>query len=101
VCSSDLITSDLDRCADYIIFIRGGELIDTDTKDGLIAKHRLVKGSLDSLTLVEKIMIGYRKSSFGFTGLAKTEHIKHISGVETEAPDLEDIMVFYSKEKRG
>ena len=33
------ITSDLDKCADYIVFIRDGKIIAESTKDDLIANH--------------------------------------------------------------
>ncbi|MCK7479120.1 MAG: ATP-binding cassette domain-containing protein [Candidatus Moduliflexus flocculans] len=36
------ITSDLDKCADFIVFIRDGEIIANTTKDDLIAAHALV-----------------------------------------------------------
>lgn len=96
------ITSDLDICADYIIFIKNGELIANDTKDNIIAAHKIVKGSPEALTEnLKGRLIGYRKHNFGFTGLIRTDELKNDDTPDTEIPNLEEIMVFYSKEKRA
>jgi len=95
------ITSDLDSCADYILFIREGEIIAYDIKDRLIASHRLVKGGLKELSeTLKSNLIAYKETSYGFTGLLRTENLDFAKGMETEIPNLEDLMVFYSKEKR-
>ncbi|MEF9864727.1 MAG: ABC transporter ATP-binding protein, partial [Christensenellaceae bacterium] len=39
------ITSDLEKCADYITYIKNGEIIASDEKDQFIDSYRLVKGS--------------------------------------------------------
>ena len=92
------ITSDLDKCADYIIFIRNGELFANDAKDDLIAKHILVKGNLSELTEDLKLrLISFKTNSYGFSGLMRKEQLNKDDSVQTEIPNLEDIMVYYNK----
>lgn len=94
------ITSDLDKCADYVIFIRNGELIARDTKDDLIQKHALVKGKAADLSdKLKRRMIGCKTNSFGFSGLIlKADLDKGIYGeaLRTEKPNLEDLILYYN-----
>ena len=95
------ITSDLDKCADYIIFIRDGDLIASDTKDDLIEKHVLVSGKTAGLTESLKArLIGIKTNAFGWTGLALRERLeREVERLETATPNLEDLMVYYNKEE--
>ena len=89
------ITSDLDKCADYILFIKNGEIIANSTKDDIIASHMLVNGKKSQLDSIKDKLIGYKENSFGFTGLMKKQNIP--SELISSAPDLEDIMIYYNK----
>lgn len=91
------ITSDLDKCADYIIFIRNGELVADETKDDLILSHTLVCGKKSDFTSqLQEDLIGYKENSFGFTALMKSDKAKNYPSLEKEVPNLEDIMVYYN-----
>lgn len=93
------ITSDLDKCADYIIFIKDGRLVGNDTKDDLIDKHALIKGNISDLTDGLKArLISFKKNSFGFSGLIRKENLTAADNVQIEIPNLEDLMVYYNKE---
>lgn len=91
------VTSDLDKCADFIIFIAHGKLMANCTKDQLIDSHALVEGNVDYLDSIKDRLIGYKKHNFGFKGLAKRENLKENEPIEIEVPNLEDIMVYYNK----
>ncbi|MCX5774890.1 MAG: ABC transporter ATP-binding protein [Firmicutes bacterium] len=92
------ITSDLDKCADFVIFIRNGEIIANSTKDDLIAEHLLVAGKASELTdEVKSRLIGYKANAFGFTGLMLKSQAKTTDTFQTARPDLEDIMINYGK----
>ena len=94
------ITSDLDKCADFILFIKDGKIVSNSTKDDLINSHLIVKGSLNDLTAEnEKRFIGMKKNKFGFTGLIKKENYDSSLPFSTELPNLEEIMVYYNKEE--
>lgn len=94
------ITSDLEKCADYIIFIRDGELIANDTKDNIEENHRIISGTKAELTeeLVKRL-IGYKMTPFGFMGLIKKDDILATDTFQIERPTLEDIMIYYDREE--
>lgn len=95
---STQITSDLDKIADYIVFIQNGQIIANATKEDLISGHFVVSGKKDELTKeVKARLISYKANAFGFTGLIKKENIKATDTFMTSLPNLEDIMVYYSR----
>ncbi|MFR1565886.1 MAG: ABC transporter ATP-binding protein [Christensenellales bacterium] len=91
------ITSDLDKCADYILFMREGKLISDSTKDDLLDSHLLISGGTDSLT--QEIIgnaVGIRKNAYSFTALIKRGTVG-VESLRAERPNLEDIMVYYNR----
>lgn len=98
---STQITSDLEKCADFITYIKAGEIVSSTDKDEFLESHRLVKGTIDQLTdTVKQKLIGYKKNAFGFTGLVRTAALPNLSGVETSSADIESIMIYYEKEHK-
>ncbi|MBN2852540.1 MAG: ABC transporter ATP-binding protein [Clostridia bacterium] len=91
------ITSDLEKCADYITYINNGEIIESSTKEDLINSYRIVKGSLKSLQEIKEPFISYKTNAFGFSGLIRTDDLKTHEDISVEAPNLEDIMIYYAK----
>lgn len=95
------ITSDLDKCADYILFIKDGKIIVDCAKDELLDSHVLIKGSTDQLTEdLKRRVASVKTHSFGFTALMKRSELLSNEDFVTEKPDLDDIMVYYSKEEK-
>lgn len=92
------ITSDLEKCADYVTFIQNGQIIESLAKDDLIAKYRLVNGELDSIDSIKNDLISYKKNAFGFTGLIKKDHLKENANIKIATPSLDDIMIYYAQE---
>ena len=92
------ITSDLDKCADYILLIKDGQIKLNATKDDIIENHILVKGNLDDLKQLKSSLIGYKTNKFGFSALAQKQSIKKSASLVLEKPNLEDIMIYYNKE---
>ncbi len=93
------ITSDLEKCADYITYIRGGRIAASTDLDSFKSEYRLVRGTRAQLTepLVQKF-IGARKNAFGFTALAKAEDAAAMEGLEIAPADLESIMIYFDGE---
>ncbi len=92
------ITSDLDKCADYILFIRDGEIIANSTKDDLVDSHLLVSGKKDDLTPdIVKRLVAYKEHPYGFKGLMLRENKKKTDTLLAEKPNLEEIMIYYNK----
>lgn len=90
------ITSDLEKCADYITFIKNGEIIETGEKDELLDQYRLVSGNKEILDVIKNDLISYKLNSFGFRGLMRTDKSKGYKGIDILPPTLDDIMVYMS-----
>lgn len=92
------ITSDLDKCADFILMIKNGRIIANTTKDDLINSHALISGKKEDLTdELFSNLISVKKSNLGFKGLILRKNIKN-NNLVIEKPNLEDIMVYYNLE---
>ncbi len=98
---STQITSDLEKCADYITYIKNGELVASAEKDEFIDTYRLVKGTRGQLTdELRGLLIGYKENAFGFSGLIRTAELAGGHGLEVAPADIESIMIFFEKEHR-
>ncbi len=93
------ITSDLEKCADYITYIQNGRIIESATKDDLLSSYRLVKGTAQQLAGLEPRLIASKTHAYGFSGLIKTAELNPIDALEIEAPTLEDIMIYHAKKE--
>ena len=93
------ITSDLEKCADYITFIQSGKMIDTCSKDDLIDKYRIVTGTKDELKEIEKLLVSYKVNAFGFNGLIKTEKMIKNTSIKFGQPTLDDIMIYFANKE--
>lgn len=91
------ITSDLEKCADYITFISDGAIIGSDTYEAFIDAYRLVKGNKDAV--YEGQVIARKNTRFGFTALVKREDVPTGDIYSIEKPSLDDIMIYFAKEE--
>ena len=90
------ITSDLEKCADFITYIKNGEILTSKEKESFKAEYLLVQGNKEQLTTeLEAKLIGLHKHQFGFEGLLKADdaELAKASGLESTLPSLEDIMI--------
>ncbi|MEK3880786.1 ABC transporter ATP-binding protein [Paenibacillus sp. FSL M7-0420] len=93
------ITSDLERCADYITFIEQGEIVASSEKNEFKESYRLLSGSESQLNEVKEKLISYKINSFGFTGLIHARDIDPAWTLNTAIPTLDDIMIYFSKKE--
>ena len=93
------ITSDLEKCADYITFIHNGKIINSSEKEDFINSYRLLNGKESQLFEVKDQLISYNVNSFGFTGLIHTKDYDPSSNIKSTLPNLEDIMIYVSKKE--
>ncbi|UQZ36944.1 ABC transporter ATP-binding protein [Paenibacillus sp. PK3_47] len=91
------ITSDLEKCADYITYIHNGQIINSAGKEDFVDTYRLLNGKKEQLELVKNRLISCKINSFGFTGLIHTKDLDPSSGIKSTLPNLEEIMIYYSR----
>ena len=93
------ITSDLERCADYITYIRFGKLMFTGSKDAFLDQYRMVKGGRNEWTpALRNQVIGLRTFATGFEALIKREKAGLFAHLTVEPASIDEIIVFTSKE---
>lgn len=90
------ITSDLDKIADYLAIIDDGCLIANGEKDAVLAEHTLVSGAMLTGEIKDKA-IGYKSTPLGFTALVKSADLPLKGAEHTARPDIEQLMIYYSK----
>jgi len=88
------VTSDLDKCADYVTYIKKGQILESTDVVSFKEKYLLVAGKTDDLTddLQSKI-IGFHKHNFGFEGMILASDKDAFANCEITKPNLEEIMV--------
>lgn len=88
------ITSDLDKTADDITYIKNGEIIASEEKSTLINSYRRVEGCVTNLpTALKDKIIGFYERKDEFSGLMRHDDACGVSGVNIIPTDLEFIMV--------
>ncbi|SEQ42587.1 ABC-2 type transport system ATP-binding protein [Treponema bryantii] len=90
------ITSDLEKCADYITYIKQGQILASTDRDSFRESYISVAGKKDQLSPeTESKIIGLHTHQLGFEGLMKTEDkaLAEKCGFEIASPTLEDIMI--------
>jgi len=95
------ITSDLEKCADYITYIANGRIIGSSDKEQFKEAYRLLNGSESQLGQVRDRLISFKVNSFGFTGLIRTEDFDPSSGIQAVTPSLEEIMIYVAKKEEA
>lgn len=98
---SSHITSDLEKIADYITYIKKGKIVFSMSKPELEEEYVLIKGNKNLLKDIDRnIIYGLRETPYGFEGI--TRDISKIdSGIRkqlvTEKPSIEEVMVAVNK----
>ena len=99
------ITSDLDRIADHVVILDGGQIRLAVTRDQLSDQYGLCRGGRELPTAdTNGSFIGVQLNEFGFTALTPDrEKIARRYGdqVVIERPTVEDLMVHTLKEDRS
>ena len=95
------ITEDLDRIADYIIFIDNGKIIDSCSKEEFLEKYLVLKGGAEDKDLLKEFdVLGIKSNSTSFDALVKNVEREDITdGLFVEEPDINKILVLYGRKK--
>lgn len=98
---SSHITSDLEKIADYITYIKKGKIIFSMSTPELQEEYVVIKGNKNLLKDIDRdIIYGLRETPYGFEGI--TRELDKIEGgirkqLIIEKPSIEEIMVAISK----
>ncbi|MBR6341805.1 MAG: ABC transporter ATP-binding protein [Treponema sp.] len=98
------ITSDLEKCADYITYIKQGQILASTDRESFRTSYISVAGKKDQLTAeTEGKIIGLHTHQLGFEGLMKTEDkaLATAGGFEIAEPTLEDIMIHVERRQEA
>ncbi|WP_373482920.1 ABC transporter ATP-binding protein [Acetobacterium sp.] len=92
------ITSDLEKCADNIIYIQKGKVLANSDMASFLAQYKVLEFSDEQLTNdLRSKLIGYKQTKHGYRALIKSTDVSHIDDNVTDA-DLEAIMIHMEKE---
>lgn len=95
------IISDLEKCADYITYIKDGKMIACDDMLSFMDSYRLISFKKDDLEKYADRLIGYRKNAFGVIGLIPRDKLTNDDTAEVAPADLESIMIYFEKENNS
>lgn len=92
------ITQDLDRIADYIVFIDQGKIVFEGPKDEFYDKFLLIKGGLDDFEKIKNFKVyGQKKSKVNFEALVLREDYREDENLVAEVPSIDQIMIYYGR----
>lgn len=92
------ITSDLERAADYITYIKDGELFYSGSKDEFVNMYCIAKGGKEELSpRMKQKAVGLREYSTGFDALVRTDDMESFSHLDIEPATIDDIVIFTNK----
>ena len=92
------IISDLEKCADYITYIKGGKILASTDVLSFREGYRLVSGDREHLEVRRSKLIGCKEHAFGFTGLIRAEDEAAFASCKVAPADLESIMIYHEQE---
>lgn len=93
------ITSDLERCADHIVYIKKGKIVSQETKEDFVNNYVFVKGKIDLFEETKPLLVSFKKDDKEFTGLARADQKAKLNKkLEQSTPDLQTVMVYEEKE---
>ncbi len=93
------ITQDLDRIADYIVFIDNGQVVTESSKEAFKERYIVVKGGLEDFNLIsDSRIVGLKNNSYSFEALIEKESLNlPTDQLVIEQPDIEHIMILYGR----
>ncbi|MDR0930208.1 MAG: ABC transporter ATP-binding protein [Clostridiales bacterium] len=92
------ITSDLEKIADYIVFIMNGSIVYSGTKDGLVEKYLRISGDKPDDNIRNKA-IGYRRQGKGFEAMIESRAKAEFSKYAPKTISIDEIIIFMSRDK--
>lgn len=93
------ITSDLEKCADDIVYIQNGRIISSGSMKSLVESYKTVSFTTEQYELANKsYLIGAKRTKEGYAAIVKSENSEKIVG-SVRPSNLETIMLHLEKER--
>ena len=93
------IISDLEKCADFITYIRSGRIFASAEKEAFVEGYRAVSGGREELSEeLRGCILGLREHRFGFEGMLTAADAAAFPHLNTAPMGLEEIMVHLERE---
>lgn len=93
------ITSDLEVCAQHIVYIQNGQILADQPLADFSRAYVLVEGTPEQLTpALEGALVGMKKHRADFSGLLRKEDKALAAGCKASSPDLQTLMVYLERE---
>ncbi|MBQ1984601.1 MAG: ABC transporter ATP-binding protein [Spirochaetaceae bacterium] len=93
------ITSDLEKCADFITYIKDGKIIKSTDICSFKDEYILVAGKKEDLSdELKNNLIGLYEHSFGFEGMLEKNKSELAKDLQIIQPSLEEIMVHIERQ---
>ena len=94
------ITSDLEKCADHIVYIKKGKIISSKEKMDFIDDYLYISGPMKDFDKVKDLVISHKEEKDEFTALIRLENAGNLpKSIKKELPGLDTIMVY--EERKG
>ena len=101
---SSHITTDLEKIADYIVFIHKGQVVFSKPKDELIEQYGIIKCGAAQFEALDKLdIIVYRKMDYEWQVLVadRVAMKKKYPKALIDSASIDEIMLLYVKGERG
>ena len=101
---SSHITTDLEKIADYIVFIHEGQVVFSKPKDELIERYGIIKCGAAQFEALDKLdIIAYRKMDYEWQALVadRAAMKKKYPKALIDSASIDEIMLLYIKGERG
>lgn len=94
------ITSDLEKCADHIVYIKKGKIISSKEKMDFIDDYLYISGPMKDFDKVKDLIISHKEDKEEFTALIRLENAGKLpKSVKKELPGLDTIMVYEERKE--
>lgn len=95
------LTEELDRMADYLLFLEKGQQTFFEEKDALLSRYSVVKGSKNQLDCMKSQLIGRIDRESYSEGLVLAENGPFRLADKVETPDIEQLLCYLYGDKKN
>ena len=92
------IISDLEKCADFITYIKNGKIVASDNTENFITKYRIIHLDRELTDEQRAAILSVCKNKCGNTALIKSSDIDAFEDFTVENSNLEKIIIHLEKE---